>query len=131
MKGIYLLILKLRTDKEISIGRLGWIKFKKGSYLYVGSAQNGISQRIRRHYRKNKKLFWHIDYLLSVAKIEQVWIREGKGECILADDISRLGLGGIKGFGCSDCRCFTHLFYIHGNLEKVKQFLCFKNFSNM
>ena len=69
MKGIYCLIIKLDKDKSIKIGKLNYINFKKGYYCYVGSALNNLKKRIERHKRKNKKLHWHIDYLLKHAKI--------------------------------------------------------------
>ncbi|RKY43499.1 MAG: GIY-YIG nuclease family protein, partial [Candidatus Omnitrophota bacterium] len=72
----YLLEVSNKIDKEIKIGRLGQIEFKKGIYLYVGSAKKGLISRLRRHISKKKKLFWHIDYFLSQEKvsIEKIWL---------------------------------------------------------
>ncbi|MCD6590442.1 MAG: GIY-YIG nuclease family protein, partial [Candidatus Aenigmarchaeota archaeon] len=64
----YILILKLDENKEIKIGSLGNIKFKKGYYMYVGSAKNSI-KRIERHFKVEKKLRWHIDYLSVNSKV--------------------------------------------------------------
>ena len=33
---------------------------------------NGLEQRVARHLRKDKKMHWHIDYLLKKAKILEV-----------------------------------------------------------
>ena len=118
-KGDYVLVVEVRKAKKILIGSLGKIEFKRGLYLYVGSAQNGLEQRIERHLRNEKKIFWHIDYLLSnpSVQIREVWIKEGKkGECKLARNfLKNKDLKVIKGFGSSDCSCPGHLFYAKGN----------------
>ena len=67
--GSYILILELKTVDTIAVGHLGAITFAPGIYAYVGSAMAGLEQRISRHLRKEKKLHWHIDYLLQVASV--------------------------------------------------------------
>jgi len=111
MKGSYILIIKLENDKEIQIGKLGKIFFKKGFYAYVGSALNGLEQRINRHIRQEKKLYWHIDYFLKNSKINSIYYKEGnkKEECEISELFSNFK--SISGFGCSDCNCRSHLFY--------------------
>ncbi len=101
----YVLVMELSHDAEIMVGKQGIIPFKKGSYIYVGSAPS--EKRLERHLRKNKKLFWHIDYFLEKARITNIYIAKGK-ECDVAQKID---LPFIKGFGCSDCTCVSHLFY--------------------
>jgi len=106
-------------DKRIKIGRLGGINFNRGFYLYVGSAQNSIENRVGRHLKRRKKKFWHIDYLLSNPSVEvkEVWVKEGgRMECELARRLKREGFKVIKGFGSSDCRCDGHLFYIRRDI---------------
>ncbi|MBU4245420.1 MAG: GIY-YIG nuclease family protein [Nanoarchaeota archaeon] len=78
MKGIYCLVIRLEKDARIRIGSLGELFFEKGSYVYVGSAMNGLENRIARHLRYEKKLHWHIDYMLSnkCARITQVLAKE-------------------------------------------------------
>lgn len=46
----------------------------------VGSAQNSVRERIKRHLRKVKWQFWHIDYLLVIdaAKVLKVLRKMGK-----------------------------------------------------
>jgi Uri superfamily endonuclease len=61
----YCLITQLNKNSTIKVGKLGEIDFKKGYYVYVGSALNSIDSRVWRHLSKEKKLFWHIDYLLN------------------------------------------------------------------
>jgi len=116
-KGAYLLILYLPEDKEIEIGSLGKIKFKKGFYIYVGSAMNSLTDRVKRHLKKEKKFHWHIDYFLEHTKILFVVLipSEEKIECKIAQTIKG---DKIKGFGCSDCKCESHLFYFE-NFDKL------------
>ena len=112
MKGTYLLLINLNENKSINIGKLGEIFFKKGNYIYVGSALNGLEQRINRHRRKEKRLHWHIDYLLRFGKITKIYYKRGeiREECDFARFFSER-LTPIIGFGCSDCNCKSHLFY--------------------
>jgi len=115
-KGIYCLVVKLSKDTKIKIGELGKINFLKGFYLYSGSAMNGLMNRISRHRSKQKKLFWHIDYLLKSKYAKIIFaipIKTDKRlECELNRTVSKLpDATPIKSFGCSDCKCDTHLFY--------------------
>ena len=112
MKGSYLLVLEIEKERLIKIGSLGEIFFNTGYYVYVGSALNGLNQRIKRHLRKKKKIHWHIDYLLNYAKIIDVFIKEedNKEECYIAQ-VFMQNLPFVSGFGCSDCTCSSHLFY--------------------
>jgi len=118
MKGTYIVIIKLEEEKTIQIGKLGKILFKKGFYVYVGSAFNGLRQRIDRHLRKNKKIHWHIDYFLNFSEVKGVLFKESetKQECNIATILEK-HLFSISGFGCSDCRCKSHLFY--GSYKKI------------
>jgi Uri superfamily endonuclease len=113
--GIYNLIIQLSKDKEIKIGRLGTFIFPEGFYVYTGSAQNGLERRINRHLSSSKKFHWHIDYLLSYARIIKVlkYFRGRKDECRLNRMIGK-GAGAatiVQKFGSSDCNCRTHLHY--------------------
>ncbi|HEC72621.1 MAG TPA: GIY-YIG nuclease family protein [Thermoplasmatales archaeon] len=118
MNGCYILVIKLNKDTFIEIGKLGEIFFKKNFYAYVGSAMNGLERRINRHLRKNKKTYWHVDYLLNCGKIKHVFYKEShkREECDIAGKLMRK-LPMIPGFGCSDCSCRSHLFY--GNKETI------------
>ena len=112
MKGSYVLFIHLDLDKKIQIGKLGSIQFKKGWYVYVGSALNSLKPRIKRHLRKHKKIHWHIDYLLEEASILDIYFKEGleKIECDIASIFSH-EVTEISSFGSSDCTCKSHLFY--------------------
>jgi len=119
MKGVYILLIKVEPDQTIQIGRLRKIFFKKGFYAYVGSAMNSLEGRINRHLRSDKKVHWHIDYLLKRSDIIKVFYRgtERKIECDVARIFSKK-LENINGFGCSDCNCNSHLFY--GNEKEIE-----------
>ena len=112
MKGSYVLIVKLGDDEIIEVGALGRVHFKAGFYVYTGSALNSLGGRISRHLRKEKKLFWHIDHLLGKGEVDSVWVLRSseRMECRTAE-YYRASFASVKGFGCSDCSCPSHLFY--------------------
>jgi len=112
MKGIYVLFLRVPFALSIPIGGLGEVHFKRGFYAYVGSAMGGIEQRVRRHLKREKKLYWHIDYLLLRAVPYDIIVVETqeRKECQLAEELSKK-LPYIERFGCSDCKCKSHLFF--------------------
>ena len=115
MKGSYALIIRLNRAKRLTVGRLGEFYFPAGHYIYLGSALNGLESRVRRHLRRDKKLYWHIDYLTAVAGVCQVWWVGGgvRRECLWAQEVLERGATAIApGFGSSDCRCPTHLLYV-------------------
>ncbi|WP_405303451.1 DUF123 domain-containing protein [Methanobrevibacter sp.] len=127
MKGCYCLIINLNETSEIKIGKLGKITFEKGYYVYVGSAMNSLIARIKRHLSDDKKIHWHIDYLLKNenAEISEVMYNasDKKIECTLSQLISQKSEG-ITGFGCSDCNCESHLYYFKNKKEAIE---CVKN----
>jgi len=128
LKCVYVLIIQLNDDTALSVGALGTLAFKKGLYAYVGSAQTNMEQRIRRHLRKEKRIFWHIDYLLNsgAARIEKVLHKQADKaeECAIAKALGERGAS-IAGFGCSDCKCRSHLVRIrdYGFLQETMQAL--------
>ena len=119
VKGVYCLCIEVGDDLRVEIGALGVIEFLKGRYIYVGSALNGIDSRVLRHINTSKGIYnaihWHIDYLLreESVSVEAVFVRlsDEKVECKIAGKVSHYGLE-VKGFGCSDCRCNSHLFSV-------------------
>jgi len=117
VEGAYLLFIRLKDDERMKIGKLGTFYFKKGLYVYTGSALKNLEGRIKRHLRKKKKIFWHIDYLLKSKKasIVAILIVESKEkiECKINNLIFSLPGAKvlIKKFGSSDCNCKSHLIY--------------------
>jgi Uri superfamily endonuclease len=128
----YCLIIHLSQDSTIKIGKIGEIEFKKGYYVYVGSALNSIDSRIQRHLSKEKKLFWHIDYLLNSpnSNVKEVILERSpeKWECDVAMEISKEGTSTDK-FGCSDCKCRSHLFYF--KKKKDAENACLDSFKKL
>ncbi len=115
-RGTYALIILLPRAKTIRIGALGVFSFPRGYYIYIGSALNGLSARIARHCRNEKKRFWHIDYLLEHAYVTDVWSRENTArlECKWARSALALPNARIVAprFGASDCNCAAHLVHL-------------------
>ena len=111
-RGCYLLILRIRENATIPVGRLGEVEFRKGYYLYVGSARKNLTSRLERHRRMRKRLFWHIDFLRAVAEFHSaVPIRtQDVLECALARAVSEIAEWEVPGFGSSDCLCPSHLY---------------------
>jgi Uri superfamily endonuclease len=117
VSGTYLLQIYLERESMLSIGRLGLFTFPSGWYLYVGSARGpgGLKARLGRHHRRQKRLHWHIDYLLEHAQLRTSnWVQSlQRLECTWSRALDeRLDLIVVApGFGASDCQCVTHLFY--------------------
>ena len=128
LQGIYVIVIKVNKDTNINIGALGNLPFTKGLYAYVGSAQKNLQKRIKRHLRKQKHIFWHIDYLLDnpASKTVKIFFKQaGKTEeCTIAQEIS-IRNEAVAGFGCSDCKCKSHLFQLkdYGFLQETMQLL--------
>jgi Uri superfamily endonuclease len=121
-KGSYCIIMRLKYDKKIRIGKLGVFDFPEGFYVYVGSAMKNLEQRILRHYSALKKKKWHVDYFLESAEIIKfiVFPSNKKQECkitkILLDDGTIIA----EKFGSTDCKCKTHLIYFVTKKELSK-----------
>ena len=109
----YQLHIHLRQTVEIRIGALGLHRFPAGDYIYTGSARRNIEARVRRHCRQEKRVRWHIDYLLHhpAASVVKTTL-SSRAECRLNQ--STAGEILVPGFGASDCRqgCGSHLKYI-------------------
>ena len=115
MKGAYILLINLEQDCTIHIGALGDLLFHAGRYCYIGSAcgPGGIDARVARHMRQEKKLRWHIDYLLEYGAIESVFVKEGGDEVETARILSET-FESVPGFGASDSPLKSHLFVCPG-----------------
>ncbi|KYC54109.1 MAG: hypothetical protein AMQ74_00162 [Candidatus Methanofastidiosum methylothiophilum] len=129
-KGTYSLIIFLKDSREINIGKLGKFFFKRGYYVYNGSALGGFG-RVKYHLKENKINRWHIDYFLEKASIVKIILAEVKENYeheityrLLKKDNAEII---VKGFGSSDCnRCLSHLIYFNESpkIEEVYQELC-------
>ena len=109
----YQLYITVTNNITVQIGRLRRFEFPAGFYIYTGSAKRGMENRLARHLAQEKKLRWHIDYLLnhpdaSITKIEK--FTEPECEINARTDGEIL----VPGFGASDCKakCGSHLKYM-------------------
>ncbi|MHA1999219.1 MAG: GIY-YIG nuclease family protein [Promethearchaeota archaeon] len=89
----------------------------KHRYIYVGSAMGGLRGRLSRHISRSheKKLHWHVDYLLQNTTITDIIYAETtrKLECIISNQIQQMKttFSPINDFGNSDCKsCISHLY---------------------
>ena len=109
----YQLHIHLTRSQNIEVGRLGRFRFPAGYYVYTGSARKNLIARVQRHLSRDKKLRWHIDYLLAcpAAQVREVRLFE-QAECAINQRVQ--GEIPVPGFGASDCRahCHSHLKYL-------------------
>jgi Uri superfamily endonuclease len=104
---------------------------KPGFYLYFGSAlgktSTSLKYRLSRHFKSEKKIFWHIDLLTSsrnVEKIQAYNLVQNKGlECEKLHEFKKKYTKGkiVKNFGSSDCKlkCGGHLLYLSNNQKEL------------
>jgi len=117
-KGSYILFMTFSSSFTKDVGSLGALTVDSGVYCYVGSAMNGLDQRIGRHLSDEKIIRWHIDRLTVSADEKEAYTSEKK-ECELAKIAEAAGgVPMFNGFGSSDCKCRTHLFRISGTAKE-------------
>lgn len=134
MKGSYIIVMHLPENINVRVGALGELDFVKGYYLYIGSAMGKkgsttLENRVKRHVSNpnDKKLFWHIDYLLTnkACVIACIYLIPSLNrlECLIAKDLSQISDNIVKDFGSSDCDCLSHLFYFQSfwDLEQISE----------
>ncbi len=117
VKGTYCLCINVEEDIKIRVGALGEIIFQKGSYIYVGSALNSLIPRLDRHLKHSRGehdvTHWHIDYLLRepLVSMDSIYMNDNgeKLECAMAAQVAGHGKS-VPRFGCSDCKCVSHLY---------------------
>lgn len=124
MKGTYCLLINVKKDTKIKIGNvLSFINFSKGYYVYVGSAMNSLESRLNRHLSNDKKKHWHADYLLlnKNTEITDIFYTTSikKVECEIATNLNENSSLEIDKFGCSDCKCNSHLFYFEDKEDAI------------
>ena len=112
MKGSYFLVIWLERDKLVQTKKKSF-KLNRGYYVYIGSAMNSLEKRVARHFRKDKKLHWHVDFLLKEAELLDAYLipSEERLEEKLSGDVAKFA-DGIEGFGASDLKgVHTNLYY--------------------
>ena len=110
MKGAYFLVIHLPDEREIATKGRRFV-LRRGYYVYVGSAMNSLEKRVARHFKKDKKLHWHIDFLLRDAELLRAYMIPS-GERLeekLSVEVSRHGEA-VEGFGASDVKVGTNLY---------------------
>ena len=129
LKGVYTLVILVKSTFPLRIGGLGEWLIKRGIYTYTGSAlgrgSTDLAGRISRHLRMNKRRKWHIDYLLCSGKasIEAalILVTGERMECNVNQHLIK-SLNPkipIPNFGSSDCHmgCKSHLLYFGSGLS--------------
>jgi len=139
LKGIYTIVMRLKSNVRCKAGSLGPVRFAGGVYIYTGSARGkgsvSIHGRIERHLGKRRRSFWHIDYLLAAnaCNIQAFVYSETRRdlECEVNRRIQEMTYAAfpVRGFGSSDCACLSHLLYLPGYqidqaLTKAKNAYC-------
>ena len=119
MKGSYFLVIRLRGDKTVKT-RAREFSLRKGYYVYVGSAMNSLEKRVERHFAREKKLHWHIDYLLKEAELLRAYLipSEERLEERLSLGVSRFGEP-VDGFGAGDVKVSTNLYRFDDKPDKI------------
>ena len=127
-KGTYAVIFQCLSKGTQRVGQWGMISLREGYYVYVGSAfgPGGVKARVSRHYRNPIRLHWHIDYLRRFLHPVTVWYTYDPKR--LEHQWAKVFLNmnymsSFPGFGCSDCDCYSHLFF---TLEKPEPAVFFK-----
>lgn len=121
-RGTYILLLEAFQRVHLVQNPQQWI-INPGYYLYFGSAKGknstSLGNRLKRHLNRNKKIFWHIDYLTTHQAIQIVKsfykTDPSSNECNNLETFSLKFPGQkIKNFGNSDCKnkCGSHLIFI-------------------
>lgn len=131
--GTYVLVFELTEAFHGTIGVLGFQHLDSDMYAYVGSARGGLDQRLSRHFRSQKAMRWHIDRLtVNAQKMKAYEFQEGRiSECDLGNMlVAQNAIPVLKGFGCSDCRCETHLFSLDERCCAYIQGICDSVFEN-
>jgi Uri superfamily endonuclease len=120
--GTYLVVLWLHTACEVAIGRLGTIRFPRGYYTYVGSAQGGLTARLHRHVHGTSTRHWHLDYLRPLARVLAWCAFAGNHypECTLAQTLLPWSAVVCPRFGASDCSCPAHLVYYSHRADVIQ-----------
>jgi len=115
-KGTYAVIFQCRSKATQQVGQWGMISLREGYYVYVGSAfgPGGVKARVSHHYHNTKKPHWHIDYLRRFMCPVTVWYTydHRRLEHRWAKVFLKMNnMSPFQGFGCSDCDCYSHLFF--------------------
>lgn len=121
MKGSYFLIIRMARDMNVRTKGKSF-HLRRGYYVYVGSAMNSLEKRVARHFRRDKKLHWHVDFLLNEAELLGAYLipSEERLEEELSKRVALLGHG-VEGFGASDLKGVRTNLYHFGEENPEKK----------
>jgi len=108
--GAYALLIALDAPLDVKAGAKK-TSLAPGLYLYCGSARGpgGLTARIARHMRQEKRAHWHVDQLTCAGKVLGAFVFPGGDECAINAALDKFPTP-VDGFGSSDCRrCRSHL----------------------
>jgi Uri superfamily endonuclease len=133
LRGVYVLLISVEDKVQMEVGALGLINLGPGMYAYVGSAlgshSSSIEGRLSRHYSDQKKMHWHIDYILKdpKVKLKTAIFSESRSaqECNLVKRICNYEFTFVetKDFGSSDCSCVSHLILLDLKENTAERYL--------
>ncbi|WP_263769206.1 GIY-YIG nuclease family protein [Propionivibrio soli] len=106
----YQLLIEVAVPVTVRVGCFGTFEFPAGQYVYTGSAMRNLEARVKRHLATEKRLRWHIDFLLAAPGVRICEVRRFvEAECTVNERTK--GEVVVAGFGASDCRhrCGSHL----------------------
>lgn len=113
LRGAYVLLLHLAVPVRFARRTIAGASLS-GWHVYAGSARGsgGVRARLRHHFRRGKRIRWHVDELTNAAAHMAALAIPDGSECDIADRLARSDLfePALRGFGSSDCRrCAAHL----------------------
>lgn len=120
--GAYALVML--AGQDIAVRRAGRSdRLPAGWYVYSGSAHGpgGVRARLKRHFRRDKALRWHVDQItVAAALMAAVPVPDG-GECEVMKQLLAGGamVPAMPGFGSTDCAtCLSHLASLRSGTSK-------------
>lgn len=118
-KLCYVILLHIPATDYIEVGALGLTELKGGCYAYIGSGGANPIKRIARHFKADKRLRWHIDYVTAKYRpiraflVADSSVREADLSSILEKSFPY-----VPKFGSSDSKNKSHLFYVGNDREE-------------
>ncbi len=117
-QGTYALTQYCPNPTTVKVGALGLISLDPGYYTYIGSAfgPGGLAARLRHHVADQSPPHWHLDYLRSYLEPASAWVslsaEHFEHRWARAMSEFDMDISPVARFGCSDCCCASHLFYV-------------------
>ncbi len=117
-RGSYILVFRINAPLRVKT-KYGFTILERGIYAYVGSAfgPGGLRARISRHWRREKRVHWHIDWVTVSSSCKHLGVFVFPGERLESHLAAVLGerFEPVPGFGASDSPEDSHLFVLSRN----------------